>query len=162
MSERAAIEESDERALLYEMWCTLSRVHTDCAFIKVVNLKTIITAILNFPVATSEDPNEPIRKPEPPIEQIRIEEVEELQMSSEEDEEFNLADNFEEQMPVENYPDEARLGHMSPKQAQNRPTPPEAREVAQFSSGVVQEIGEGQDSPYFEEDQPPTNKTSPQ
>ena len=57
MSERAASEESEERALLYEMWCTLSRVHTDCAFIKVVNLKTIITAILGFPIAIQEDPN---------------------------------------------------------------------------------------------------------
>ena len=52
MSEKAASEESDERALLYEMWCTLSRVHTDSAFIRVVNLKTAITAILGFPVTT--------------------------------------------------------------------------------------------------------------
>ena len=51
MSERAACEESEERALLYEMWCTLARVHTDAAFIKVVNLKTIITAFLGFPIA---------------------------------------------------------------------------------------------------------------
>ena len=29
MSERAALVESDERALLYEMWCTLARVHED-------------------------------------------------------------------------------------------------------------------------------------
>ena len=29
MSERAALVESDERALLYEMWCTLARVHAD-------------------------------------------------------------------------------------------------------------------------------------
>ena len=52
MSEKAASEESDERALLYEMWCTLSRVHTDSAFIRVVNLKTAITAILGFPITT--------------------------------------------------------------------------------------------------------------
>ena len=58
MNERAASEESEERALLYEMWCTLSRVHTDCAFIKVVNLKTIITAILGFPIALHEDPSQ--------------------------------------------------------------------------------------------------------
>ena len=51
MSERAALVESDERALLYEMWCTLARVHPDAAFIKVVNLKTVITAVLGFPVA---------------------------------------------------------------------------------------------------------------
>ena len=56
MSERAASEESDERALLYEMWCTLSRVHSDCAFIRVVNLKTVITAILSFPVAIHRNP----------------------------------------------------------------------------------------------------------
>ena len=57
MSERAAGEESDERALLYEMWCTLSRVHSDFAFIRVVNLKTVITAILGFPIATHRNPN---------------------------------------------------------------------------------------------------------
>ena len=56
MSERAASEESDERALLYEMWCTLSRVHSDFAFIRVVNLKTMITAILGFPVALHRNP----------------------------------------------------------------------------------------------------------
>ena len=48
MSERAAAIESDERALLYEMWCTLSRIHDNSAFLKVVNLKTMITAILGF------------------------------------------------------------------------------------------------------------------
>ena len=58
MSEKAASEESDERALLYEMWCTLSRVHSDFAFIKVVNLKTMITAILGFPVAIHRNPND--------------------------------------------------------------------------------------------------------
>ena len=57
MSERAAGEESDERALLYEMWCTLSRVHSDFAFIRVVNLKTLITAILGFPIATHRNPD---------------------------------------------------------------------------------------------------------
>ena len=57
MSERAASEESDERALLYELWCTLSRVHSDQAFIRVVNLKTMITAILGFPVAVHRNPN---------------------------------------------------------------------------------------------------------
>ena len=57
MSERAASEESDERALLYEMWCTLSRVHQSGAFIKVINLKIMITAILGFPIAVHEDPN---------------------------------------------------------------------------------------------------------
>ena len=56
MSERAASEESDERALLYELWCTLSRVHSDQAFIRVVNLKTMITAILGFPVAVHRNP----------------------------------------------------------------------------------------------------------
>ena len=56
MSERAAAEESDERALLYEMWCTLSRVHSDFAFIKVVNLKTMITAILGLPIAIHRNP----------------------------------------------------------------------------------------------------------
>ena len=56
MSEKAAGEESDERALLYEMWCTLSRVHSDFAFIKVVNLKTMITAILGFPIAIHRNP----------------------------------------------------------------------------------------------------------
>ena len=58
MSEKAAGEESDERALLFEMWCTLSRVHSDQAFIRVVNLKTLITAILGFPVAVQRDPAE--------------------------------------------------------------------------------------------------------
>ena len=58
MSEKAASEESDERALLYEMWCTLSRVHTDSAFIRVVNLKTVITAILGFPVTTYRNINQ--------------------------------------------------------------------------------------------------------
>lgn len=58
MSERAASEESDERALLYEMWCTLSRVHSDFAFVRVVNLKTIITAILGFPIAIHKNPRE--------------------------------------------------------------------------------------------------------
>lgn len=58
MSERAAGEESDERALLYEMWCTLSRVHSDFAFIRVVNLKTMITAILGFPIAIHRNPAE--------------------------------------------------------------------------------------------------------
>ena len=57
MSERAAGEESDERALLYEMWCTLSRVHSDFAFIRVVNLKTLITAILGFPINTHRNPD---------------------------------------------------------------------------------------------------------
>lgn len=57
MSERAASEESDERAHLYEMWCTLSRVHSDFAFIRVVNLKTMITAILGFPIAIHDNPN---------------------------------------------------------------------------------------------------------
>ena len=56
MSERAAAEESDERALLYEMWCTHSRVHSDFAFIKVVNLKTMITAILGLPIAIHRNP----------------------------------------------------------------------------------------------------------
>ena len=56
MSEKAAGEESDERALLYEMWCTLSRVHSDFAFIKVVNLKTMITAILGLPIAIHRNP----------------------------------------------------------------------------------------------------------
>jgi len=56
MSERAASEESDERALLYELWCTLSRVHSDFAFIRVVNLKKIITVILGFPVAVHRNP----------------------------------------------------------------------------------------------------------
>ena len=58
MSERAASEESDERALLYEMWCTLSRVHSDFAFVRVVNLKTMITAILGFPIALHRNPIE--------------------------------------------------------------------------------------------------------
>lgn len=62
MSERAASEESDERALLYELWCTLSRVHSDFAFIRVVNLKTIITAILGFPVAVHQNPADEKRK----------------------------------------------------------------------------------------------------
>ena len=58
MSERASLVESDERALLYEMWCTLARVHPDAAFIKVVNLKTVITAILGFPIAVHKRPKE--------------------------------------------------------------------------------------------------------
>ena len=81
MSEKAASEESDERALLYEMWCTLSRVHSDFAFIKVVNLKTMITAILGFPVAIHRNPNDiappkatkpaaPQQKPAPKIEEV--------------------------------------------------------------------------------------------
>ena len=79
MSEKAASEESDERVLLYEMWCTLSRVHSDFAFIKVVNLKTMITAILGFPVAIHRNPNDivppkakpaPQQKPAPKIEEV--------------------------------------------------------------------------------------------
>ena len=56
MSEKAATEESDERALLYEMWCTLSRVHPNFSFIRVVDLKTLITAILGFPVPLHRNP----------------------------------------------------------------------------------------------------------
>ena len=62
MSERAACEESDERALLYEMWCTLARVHSDAAFIKIVNLKTVITAILGFPIAVHNEKTGEIEK----------------------------------------------------------------------------------------------------
>ena len=65
MNERAAIEESDERALLYEMWCTLSRVHSDFAFIRVVNLKTMITANLGFPVAVHRNPYTEVKNKKP-------------------------------------------------------------------------------------------------
>ena len=95
MSERAASEESDERALLYEMWCTLSRVHSDFAFIRVVNLKTMITAILGFPIAVHRNPNElqPKRKL-PQKTQVKPPKTET------DDEDFDEADNDE--VPTEN------------------------------------------------------------
>ena len=87
MSERAALVESDERALLYEMWCTLARVHADASFIKVVNLKTIITAILGFPIAVHNDKTGRIDKANSKI-------------NDEEESDFEEAD-MEEEIPLE-------------------------------------------------------------
>lgn len=70
MSERAACEESDERALIYEMWCTLARVHPEAAFIKVVNLKTIITAVLGFPIAVHNERTGEIAKANSKIKEV--------------------------------------------------------------------------------------------
>jgi len=109
MSERAAGEESDERALLYEMWCTLSRVHSDFAFIRVVNLKTMITAILGFPVAIHRDPNAlsgPKRnkgKTEQVGVRVESNQVIDERRSETDDTEFEEADNMEDQVPFENY-----------------------------------------------------------
>jgi len=104
MSERAASEESDERALLYEMWCTLSRVHSDFAFIRVVNLKTIITAILGFPVAIHRNPahREPKRKSQrAPAKREAPETIEEECLQDYDDSEFNEAD-MDDEVPLEN------------------------------------------------------------
>ena len=70
MSESAACEESDERALIYEMWCTLARVHPEAAFIKVVNLMTIITAVLGFPIGVHNEKTGEIAKANSKIKEI--------------------------------------------------------------------------------------------
>ncbi len=50
MSEKQALGESKERRLLDELWAILSRKQPNKTSIKILNLKTILTAILGFSI----------------------------------------------------------------------------------------------------------------
>ncbi len=50
MSEKQALEESKERRLLDELWAILSRKQPNKTSIKILNLKTIVTAMLGFSI----------------------------------------------------------------------------------------------------------------
>jgi len=50
LSEKQALEESKERRLLDELWAILSRKQPNKTSIKILNLKTIVTAMLGFSI----------------------------------------------------------------------------------------------------------------
>lgn len=104
MSEKAATEESDERALLYEMWCTLSRAHADLSYIRVVDLKTLITAILGFPVPVHRNPIKSKPQPKP----VRAEDAHIVEEDPEETDESEFDKEEEDEVPAENYANESR------------------------------------------------------
>jgi hypothetical protein len=50
LSEKQALEESKEKKLLDELWAILSRKQPKKTTIKILNLKTIVTALLGFSI----------------------------------------------------------------------------------------------------------------
>lgn len=50
LSEKQALEATQERELLNELWEILSRKQQNQTSIKILNLKTIVTAMLGFPI----------------------------------------------------------------------------------------------------------------
>jgi len=50
LSEKQALEKSKEKKLLDELWAILSRKQLNQTTIKILNLKTIVTAMLGFSI----------------------------------------------------------------------------------------------------------------